>query len=327
MNDETISRILTQYGYTDFTLMPLEKGYRNESHPFRLRSGPVYNLILYKREPGILTTIRNADRTADFAASASLPARQTVGSQIIRLQAGTWRKYGRIYTYLPGHTIPWEAYTMEHIKLLGKTMSDLHAAVLPLSVDGYPAVADQYTTIIKRMDGYFAETGGREAMGKKLGLRVRPRDFVQTLQGAKNLKHQQVLHMDFVRSNVLFAEEDEIRISGILDFEKTGIGHPLFDIARTLAFLLVDCKYKTEQQVRKYFLSSGYKRRGSQPFRPVVIKDNGQREDLLETLVELFLLYDFYKFLRHNPYETLPGNEHFMRTRGLLIDHGLVEVV
>jgi len=123
--------------------------------------------------------------------------------------------------------------------------------------------------------------------------------------------------MDFVRGNILF--DEGVHITGVLDFEKASHGHPLFDIARTLAFLLVDCKYKTEAQVRKYFLLSGYNKRGTGDF-----KITAMNARLLEQLVELFLLYDFYKFLRHNPYEALPQNEHFVRTQALLLQRQLL---
>jgi thiamine kinase-like enzyme len=328
MDNETISRILQQYGYSDFVLLPIEKGYRNESHPFQLPSGQILNLILYKDEAGSLRLIRRADRSSQAAARGGLPARQVASPKIVKLQAGIWRKYGQIYTYLPGRTIPWEAYTQEHIKLLGKTLSDLHYLLQNLPPNGYPLVADQYTDLVSFMRSYFAESGVKRALVDKLQLQLRPATFnrfEQIMRACKALQHQQVLHMDFVRSNILFREDPTLAISGILDFEKTAVGHPCFDIARTLAFLLVDCKYKTELQVRKYFLYSGYVRRGKYEYHRVNIKGKDVSYPLLEALVELFLVYDFYKFLRHNPYESLLENEHFVRTRSLLLDRDLIQ--
>jgi Ser/Thr protein kinase RdoA (MazF antagonist) len=327
MDNETISRILQAYGYSNVKLLPLEKGYRNESHPFQLPSGNIVNLILYKNEPDSLTLIRNADRAADFAAAGSLPARQTADKRILRLQAGAWRKYGALYHYLPGHTIPWEAYTQEHIKLLGGSLSDLHARLQALPSTGYPLVTEQYQQLTKTMERYFAQSGVRAALERKLQLSVQPPifdRFRRVLCAAAVAKDQQVLHMDFVRSNILFEEEGPIQVSGILDFEKAAVGHPAFDVARTLAFLLIDCKYKTEIQIRKYLISSGYQKRGSQKLISVSIKDHAENRPLLEELLDLFLVYDLYKFLRHNPYESLPDNEHFMRTVILLNRRGLV---
>ena len=121
--------------------------------------------------------------------------------------------------------------------------------------------------------------------------------------------------MDFVRGNILFAEDEKAQITGVLDFEKATWGPPVFDIARTLAFLIVDCKYKDEAKVRKYFLHSGYNKRGQAEFEPT---------ELLEDLLNFFLLYDFYKFLRHNPYESLKDNEHFVRTRDFLLKRNII---
>jgi len=90
---------------------------------------------------------------------------------------------------------------------------------------------------------------------------------------------------------------------------------PAFDISRTLAFLLVDCKYKLSAEVRKYFLRSGYEKRGQ-----------GELPDsrLVQALTGLFLLYDLYKFLRHNPYESLHQNQHYIRTVDELTGRRLV---
>ena|SRR5579862_918408 len=131
--------------------------------------------------------------------------------------------------------------------------------------------------------------------------------------------------MDFVRGNILFTSSPTLEITGILDFEKAARGHPSFDIARTLAFLYVDCKYKEVDQVRRAFLLSGYHRYGRTPYRPVTVRTTLGPYDLLETLIDIFLLYDFYKFLRHNPYESLSINEHFVRTCQLLAERQLVE--
>jgi hypothetical protein len=133
--------------------------------------------------------------------------------------------------------------------------------------------------------------------------------------------------MDFVRSNILFDDTDTsnaLAITGILDFEKTAQGNPVFDIARTLAFLLVDCKYKPADKVRKYFLRSGYIKRGASTFQDIYITDHNGKVNVLEQLLDVFLMHDFYKFLRHNPYESLESNEHFMRTRDMLVQRGFV---
>jgi hypothetical protein len=255
---------------------------------------------------------------------------------------------------------------MKHLKLLGKTMSDMHAGlaayrdksqetrvkssgkghktaghcVILNSFQDLPKVTEEYQTITARMKRYFANPNVRKALAEKLNLSVDPRVFTSfhgLLEQAKKLPDQQPLHMDFVRSNILFDnnEDSKLIISGIIDFEKAAVGPPVFDIARTLAFLLVDCKYKQPEKIIKYFLCSGYNKRGAADFtvrhsRPrsgrgqATCGNPVNNDGTLESLINLFLFYDFYKFLHHNPYESLHKNEHFTRTQDQIVKSHLV---
>lgn len=323
-------KVLHAYGLEYSRILTPQKGYRNQSFPVVLASGEMRNLILYKREPGIVKRIKAANAVSDFLAGQNFPTRQTADERIIKLDSGSGRpaQYGALYSYLDGHTIPWEAYTQDHIKALGEMMGNMHAALAafpPRAADSLPAVTDEYLAIVARMKRYFGEAPVQRSLGQKLQLAVgleRLEYFEQLLVGANMLPGQQALHMDFVRGNILFVrepvEESGPRITGILDFEKTAYGHPLMDVARTLAFLYIDCKYKPEEKVRKYFLGSGYAKRSAAPL-PARLS-----AALLGPLVDLFLCYDFYKFLRHNPYESLRQNEHFVRTRDMLLARGVV---
>jgi Ser/Thr protein kinase RdoA (MazF antagonist) len=127
--------------------------------------------------------------------------------------------------------------------------------------------------------------------------------------------------MDMVRGNILFDttadtpwQIDDVRLSGVIDFEKTAIGLPVCDMARTLAFLLVDC-LKPADKISKYFIDSGYRKRGSMDIIHI---------ELLPYFIRLFLLHDFYKFLRHTPYESLRDNYHYGRTCVILKDYGMI---
>ncbi|MCL2444542.1 phosphotransferase [Candidatus Saccharibacteria bacterium] len=102
-----------------------------------------------------------------------------------------------------------------------------------------------------------------------------------------------------------------IQLTGLIDFEKSALGPPILDLARTYAFLLADCAHKTEQQIHKYLIHSGYNKRGRSQIHP--------NPKLFTQLVNYFLIHDFYKFLAHNPYESLARNHHFLRTRDLLL--------
>ncbi|HUC90159.1 MAG TPA: phosphotransferase [Patescibacteria group bacterium] len=323
------------YGLTPEKLLPAASGYRNIILPAILEDGNTVTAIIFKSEPGILETVRRADAVSEYLADQGFAVRQRLDRRIILLNKKTPRpRYAAIYSYLPGQTIPWEAYTQGHIKALGKTMSDMHAALATYSHadTGLPDVEKIYGQTLGRMTNYFGNSGVRKAMKAKLAVSINPKQlktYAELLKQCRSLPSRQVLHMDFVRGNILFDDEQDqdglAHISGILDFEKTAIGHPLFDIARTLAFLLVDCKFKTSDQVQKYFLYSGYAKRGKAKLPALRVNLNNNQVALLELLVDVFLLHDFYKFLRHNPYESLRKNEHYVRTRNILLERGLVQ--
>ena len=122
--------------------------------------------------------------------------------------------------------------------------------------------------------------------------------------------------MDFVRGNILFAESKpeyklqlgDKAISGIIDLEKASFGHPVWDIGRSLAFLMVDCSQPVNKII-KYFITSGYRKRGHQQTSLTSLKE----------VLDIFLVYDFYKFLRDNPYEDLSENHHYKKTRDILV--------
>lgn len=314
---------MNAYGVMGTPEATSQKGYRNEIWPVRLQDGRMVNVSFFKREQGSVRRIRNADAVSEYLADQGMPTRRRIDSRILQIKNASGVTNVGMYTYLPGETISWESYSMTHIKLLGKTMSDMHhiLAHVPedfLNLESVYAVLRQNK---RNMEKYFADANVIAAMSKKLGVSVnieRLAMYKKVFEEVQNLPLQQPLHMDFVRGNVLFDKPSPqyewqlngVAISGILDFEKTAKGHPVVDVARTLAFLLVDCKYKKASRVYKYFLQSGYHKRGRS-------HDVGTAMMRLK-LVEFFLLYDFYKFLRHNPYEFLETNEHFVRTRDML---------
>lgn len=332
MQQATIRRAYAQYDLHDIELLREQKGYRNTSYPSRLPNGTSVNLIIYKQEDGMHECIMRIHRASEALVTHDLPVREVYDPRILHLRANNAVRYAALYTYLPGHTIPWEAYTKHHIKLVGMAMGQIHTALKDCK-DTFPPVADEYMAICERMREYFSQAGVIDALSNKLSLQIDSEvfDFYRTvLKRAKSLPNQQMLHMDLVRGNVLFDKAEahpeallkinDYAITGILDLEKTAYGHPIFDIARTLAFLLVDCKYKSPEKIRKYFLYSGYVKRGGHKIPHITFTKNNMKYDTLEVLTTFFLFYDFYKFLRHNPYEPLLENEHFIRTRATLID-------
>lgn len=307
-----VTKALKLYGVSPTRIYTPQKGYRNSNYKIDTQHGAL-NLILYKREPDMLARIRRTNNVGNYVAAHDLPARQTANSRILQIKSPTQTRFFALYHYLPGKTIPWEAYTMEHLKILGKTMSDMHA-ILAMYPAELPSVAQELRALNSRMLAYFADNNVQRALSQKLGLRFNVVDFTEVIDTCQKLPGAQALHMDFVRGNILF---EDTHVTGILDFEKAAYGPTVFDVARTLAFLLVDCKYKPAAKVYKYFLRSGYNKRGSVRFA---------HWNALEKLLPFFLLHDFYKFLRHNPYEALPANQHFVRTIAILVKLGVLSV-
>lgn len=291
----------------------------------------MYNFILYKHEPRIVELIERTNALGSHVAAHSLPVRAPFDQRILRVG----RRYGSLYGYLDGVTIPWEAYTMKHIKLLGYAMAKFHTAGENYDGPALPDVETVYLEIVERMSRYFAQEDVQEALRDKLNLSVRFPDFQTLLKTAKQLIGRAPLHMDMVRSNVLFRESQDgdelvvgkLALSGILDLEKASMGHPLFDVARSLAFLLVDCP-KPEEKIRKYFLDSGYRKRGCRSIQAEssqATRDSVSGSEVLEQLITLFLTYDLYKFLKQNPYESLSKNHHFKRTIDILLARKVVQ--
>jgi Ser/Thr protein kinase RdoA (MazF antagonist) len=326
MDESLVARVLNLYGLGYLWILPSEKGYRNKIYPIELQDRKIIQLTFFKNEPGILDRVQRADEVSEYVSSYGLPARVRFDKKTIQLSNQNRRVYAGLYTYLPGNTIAWEAYTKTHIKLLGQTMSDMHAILARQEFANQTNVIDESKSLLARIDKYLSSDDVKMALLKKLDITINV-DFLKyhkLLDGCAELPGQQQLHMDFVRGNILFApasstdicQLDNLAITGILDFEKTAVGLPIFDVARTLAFLLVDCKNKTPDKVWKYFLHSGYRKRGATKLT--------YNNLLLRQLVEFFLLHDIYKFLRHNPYESLNENEHFIRTKYIMSEYGMI---
>lgn len=309
-----LPKILKQYGLANATVHPYQIGYRNRSYPITTPTGQHLNLIVYKNEPGISQVIRNAHTVAKHLAGQGIAVRQTQDDRILQIKTSRSTRYAALYNYLPGRTIPWGSYTTERIKNLGGALGQMHQKLRTLKTD-LPSIIDINLNLCDRMTQYFTDPQVAAALRQKLNLAISAPTIkrLKSINAAATTLKSQPLHMDFVRGNILF---DGDQICGIIDFEKTANGPRIFDIARTLAFLLVDCKYKSESQITKYFLYSGYHKRGG----------GLAKSNILQELVNFYLIYDLYKFLRHNPYESLAANEHFIRTKNILINRGLIDV-
>ena len=327
MNEELIKQALSFYGVKPVKIFPEQKGYRNKSFRIKTENREDLNLIFYKSEAGILNRIKRADELSEMAFLNNLPVRHLFDQRILILRNSNRTTYARLYYYLPGTTIAWEMFSMNHMKLLGWAMSDLHFITKDSGVK-LPLATDELIEINERMRKYFSNNDIKTAMREKLGISLNPRkDFETTLEQTARLETQP-LHLDLVRGNLLFKSTTKNNnsatwhissstLSGIIDFEKTAAGHPILDLARSYAFLLVDVANKPPEKIFKYLIESGYQKRGQNKI--------DLDPKLFESLTNFFLTYDFFKFLRHNPYESLSENHHFVRTRNLLIEKRVVK--
>ncbi|MBL8121126.1 phosphotransferase [Candidatus Saccharibacteria bacterium] len=337
LNTDELARICDVFGLHDVEFTGTTAGYRNTVYMFRSAEQDRC-LLVHKQEHDTVARLRRVNNLGWLMHAAGLPVRYPADTRILRLNGASVTRYATLQTWLPGETVPWEAYSMKHIKLLGWAMAELHGALRQVASAGFPSVVSEYEVIVGRMERYFSTPSVRQALASKLSIELLPASLEllkRFLTACRALNGQQLLHMDFVRGNVLYRPSiprdrftiGTVSLSGIIDFEKAAIGHPLFDIARTLAFLLVDCSGKTEAQIRKYFLQSGYQKRGQSQLQSVSVTDtNGDEYDVLETAIDLFVLYDIYKFLRDNPYESLLNNYHFVRTRDLALHRKLLQI-
>ena len=322
LNRTQLTQVAEAYSISCKKLLGVAKGYRNTAHFFEGFDGKKYNLIVYKAEPNISQTIARANQFGDSLAALGFPARHTADPRIITLRNNRTVLHASLYQYQTGTTIPWNGFTQKHLKNLGKTMSELHF-LSPKNNDLLmPSALEVNQSYLEAIKKYFNQTGVNSALQKKLGLRVNLSELTTILPylllKTEALQKNQLLHMDFVRGNILFETEESPTITGIIDFEKATFGHPIFDIARTLAFLYVDCTQKEPEKIEKYFLHSGYNKKGTSKFQPIFYTRSGIKSNLLDTLVRFYLVYDFYKFLKHTPYEDLPKNQHFVKTIQLL---------
>ncbi len=322
MQVKTVVSVLNKYDIKYRKIHSPEKGYRNEVWPIITKSGESICVVFYKTEPDILNKVHLADAVTNYLANQGLPCKTPLSGKVLQLQSNKRTIISRAYTYLPGQTISWESYSIKHLKILGEMLGTVHIKLTNFQYNKAPSVYDEYLVILSRMRRYFADPRISNAVANKLNIEVNaPKLDIYTkfLQHIKNQPQQQILHMDFVRGNILYSTSNngQLYISGVLDFEKAGTGHIEMDLARTLAFLLVDCKYKPATKIYKYFVLSGYMKRSPQKHIP--------NTTWLKTMVELFLCYDLYKFLRHNPYEDLEKNEHFVRTRDILAKMSVIK--
>jgi Ser/Thr protein kinase RdoA (MazF antagonist) len=286
--------------------------------------------------------LEEIDSVARYLRSRGLPAREAIEVSsnkyqvsreyrtLVEIGNGKNKRFFSLFELIPGKTISWEAYTRRHLRALGMYMGKMHSALRDIDIElsMIKNWSDHIVSDSENLLEYLKKN--KLFIEKKLSLKL---DFSKIENAVFNVSsfacpymdpdlRPQLIHCDFVRGNILFSDvkSDLIyQISGILDFEKMLFGKVEIDVARTLAFLFVDCKYKSEEDIIKYFLNEGYNTLGTVDTRQQKILFSN-----LENYMIYFWLRDFWKFLECNPYEDLRKNEHYVRTVKQLLIRKLV---
>lgn len=316
---ELVLKIIEKLNLKVKTISGPYRGYRNSNYKLVTQS-EILNLVIFNNEIGSIETIQIQNKACSELAKLNLSFQiRYPKSRIIQIinninKKNKFETLACLYNYIEGQTISWESYTSSRLKQIGKCLAELHLGFEALNFDRklFSKLPSQKQICLDQtieMKSYFARLEVKLAIYKKLGI-VLNVNFDKLKSLISNIESEnQILHMDFVRGNIIW-DEDQNRIVGTIDFEKMSLGKVEFDIARTLAFLIIDSKYKLEHEVREKFLAS---------------YGNSFDMNLVEKLVMFYLIYDFYKFLKHNPYESLNENEHFVRTRDLLLKKFLLK--
>ncbi len=320
---EILQYVNSEHGKGFLLVKKFTDGFRNAVFQIKdQKSHESFVLIVYKNEEDIEEIIKNAHDVAKFLGAQNFPVRLPIkslnGEEILVFK----KRYIVLYNFLTGSSIPWELYDRKHLKMMGKTLSNMHA-----SLKDFPDGANlpQLKFLIKQeidaMKIYFKKVG--PWIKRKLNVSLSWSKIGEIFDFIENYSFENgsTLHFDFVRGNVLFSDnllpDDTIEISGILDFEKVCTGPIVADVARTLSFLIVDCKFKEQSEVVKWFMDRGYVKRGNN-------KPDFPKNDL-HMFIQYFWLRDFWKFLLHNPYEYLNQNEHYTRTTYKLSEYNLLK--
>lgn len=309
-----------------------KQGYMNYVLNISTKKGQIFTGVLfnYNRYNGDFAKkmLENINICANYLTRFNIPVRKALlnksGKTISIINLNQKQRFFTLYKYLEGNTISWEAYTRRHLRSMGQTLALIHNKWTNFNgnISYIPKWEEYFNIDSINLMNYFDTNYIHIA--KKLGIKLNA-DYIKLL--INNIKKiskssklkKQLIHCDFVRGNILFDNikyKNIYKITGVLDFEKTLIGPIEFDICRTIAFLLVDCKYKSYKEIFYYFLQDGY-------FKGKNISIN---PETFQYLIRYFITRDLWKFLQCNPYENLYLNYHFNKTVKLLKNLNLLEI-
>lgn len=278
--------------------------------------GIIYNANRYQGEE-MRRRIPDCYKIAKYLNTNGIPCRIPIenkkGEDLSVFQFKDKERLFGLYNYLKGETLPWEAYTRRHLRSLGLVMQKIHKILQNADLNDLqiPKWEDYFENDFSNLMNYF--TVNSSVIFRKLKIRISKTAVEKLYEELSKIRSDhQIIHNDLVRGNVLFSTKKQAEtypITGILDFEKTIYAPKIADIARTLAFLLIDCKYKDDAQICEHFLHRGYGK---------------VRMENINSFLLYYWLRDFWKFLSCNPYEDLKLNFHYNETVKRLVNEGIL---
>ncbi len=296
-----------------YELTHIQQGYMNNVYKFsctdKNSEKKDYIVIFYNKNRYNSTQARafleEVNAVTRFLSTSGFDCRTSIELEGQHLKVIEGGRFMAIYNYLPGWTIAWESYTRRHLRSLGMQMKRMHELLSIYTerneIKNIAKWGDYLVLDSARMREYFLDN--KESIKRKLGYSINFDQIDKLVKSmhssSKKDKYQQLIHMDFVRGNILFRdrkEEEIYEITGVLDFEKMLVGQVEIDVARTYAFLIIDCKYKSHDEINNYFMT-----------------EVGVEFYAITHFVNYFWMRDLWKHLQCNPYESLCENEHYIR--------------
>ncbi len=134
-----------------------------------------------------------------------------------------------VYRGVVGQSIPWSDYCERQIISAVKYLAKIHEAGRSFPGRNYLArLSEKLGPVnIPAVPGYRVNQDALINIKTRLDALNRDRAALT------------VLHGDFGRANIIFQGE---RVAGVVDFDRAGVGHPLFDLGRFTSYLLLDTR-------------------------------------------------------------------------------------
>lgn len=172
------------------------------------------------------------EKLAEHMRQRGIITRHLVTPSVIQLDRSAFR-WMAVYRGVAGHSIPWSDYSEPQIISAVRYLALIHEA--GRSFAGRNSLV-QLSERLDRWPDKAADSAGPDyRVNQEVLAQIKTRlDALNRDQTAHT-----VLHGDFGRANIIFQGEE---VAGVVDFDRAGIGHPLFDLGRFTSYLLLDTR-------------------------------------------------------------------------------------